>query len=145
MEVLIKFLHEDIEVPKYETIGSSGVDLKAYTNENITINPNEIKLIKTGICIVIPNGYEGQVRPRSGLAIKNGITILNTPGTIDSDYRGEIGLIVINHGNKSFVIENGMRMGQLVFAKCERVIFKIVKEFDTQTIRGVGGFGSTGI
>jgi dUTP pyrophosphatase len=130
-------------IPVYETINSAGVDLRAHTSETITLKPLERALVKTGLFIEIPEGYEAQVRPRSGLAYKNGITVLNSPGTIDADYRGEIGVILVNLSNEVFKIENGERIAQLVFAKYEQANFT---EVDTlsETERGKGGFGSTG-
>ncbi|MDX1348597.1 MAG: dUTP diphosphatase [Putridiphycobacter sp.] len=130
-------------IPVYETINSAGVDLRAHTSETITLKPLERALVKTGLFIEIPEGYEAQVRPRSGLAYKNGITVLNSPGTIDADYRGEIGVILVNLSNEAFKIENGERIAQLVFAKYEQANFT---EVDTlsETERGKGGFGSTG-
>ena len=131
-------------LPKYETNLSAGVDLRAHLSEAITIAPLERKLIKTGLFMAIPEGYEAQVRPRSGLALKKGITVLNAPGTIDADYRGEIGVILVNLSNEPFVIENGERIAQLVVAKCEQANFVQVQELD-ETKRGAGGFGSTGV
>jgi len=130
-------------LPSYETIASAGVDLRAFIPEAIHLKPLERKLIKTGMYIELPLGYEAQVRPRSGLAYKNGITVLNSPGTIDADYRGEIGVILVNLSNEAFTIENGDRIAQLVFAKHEQAIFVEVNELST-TSRGEGGFGSTG-
>tara|TARA_B100001741_G_scaffold228133_1_gene189698 strand:+ start:184 stop:618 length:435 start_codon:yes stop_codon:yes gene_type:complete len=129
--------------PQYQTDASSGMDLMAYLEKPIKISPGEFKLIGTGIFLKIPMGYEAQVRPRSGLALKNGITVLNSPGTIDSDYRGEIGVILINHSKVDFEIKPGNRIAQLVFAKHEKVILKNVKKIDS-SLRGKGGFGSTG-
>lgn len=129
--------------PCYETNGSAGVDLRAFTEEDIILKPMERKLIPTGLYMQIPEGFEGQVRPRSGLAIKNGITVLNTPGTVDSDYRGEVRVILINLSNEDFVIKNGDRIAQMVFNGIERAVFPEVNELDT-TERGDGGFGHTG-
>ncbi len=138
----IKIKTEDESlVPSYETLGSAGADLKA--NESGILQPNERRLIKTGISIELPLGYEAQVRPRSGLALKYGISMVNTPGTIDSDYRGEIGVILINHGDKPFEYKKGDRIAQLVIAKHSRAEF-ILTENLSQTQRGTGGFGHTG-
>lgn len=134
----------DLPLPKYETNGSAGMDLVAAIEENIILKPSEIKLIKTGIAIALERGYEAQIRPRSGLALKNGITVLNTPGTIDSDYRGEICVILINHSKVDFVINKGMRIAQMIIAKHEHAEIKIVENLD-ETLRGSGGFGSTGV
>lgn len=131
------------ELPKYETIGAAGLDLKANLSETVILKPLERKLIKTGFFIEIPQGYEAQVRPRSGLAFKHGITVLNSPGTIDADYRGEIGVILVNLSNEDFVINDGERIAQLVFAKVEQATWNSVAEL-SDTDRGTGGFGSTG-
>lgn len=131
-------------LPKYETEASAGMDLRANITEPIVLKPLDRILVKTGLFIELPIGYEAQVRPRSGLAIKKGITVLNSPGTIDADYRGEIGVILINLSNEDFVIENGERIAQLVIAKYEQVELIEVNEL-TETSRGAGGFGSTGI
>ncbi len=130
-------------LPAYETDSSAGVDLRAFTSKKIILKPLERVLIKTGLFLEIPEGYEAQVRPRSGLAYKNGITVLNSPGTIDADYRGEIGVILVNLSNEVFQIENGERIAQLVFAKFEQPEFREV-EILNETKRGAGGFGSTG-
>lgn len=134
----------DIDLPSYATSGSSGMDLRAAIKEDITIKPFETKLIPTNLAVEIPEGYEGQVRPRSGLAAKNFITVLNTPGTIDSDYRGEIKIILTNFGDKEFVIKRGDRIAQLVISKVEKANIVEVKELNT-TERNSGGFGHTGI
>lgn len=145
LEVKIKKLdNKVISLPKYETEGSAGFDLKARTDFDILIKPHEIKLIKTGLAFELPIGYEGQIRSRSGLALKNGIFILNSPGTIDSDYRGEIGIILANFGNEDFVVNDGMRIAQMVISKCEKVSLIEVEEL-SMTNRGEGGFGSTGV
>jgi dUTP pyrophosphatase len=144
MEV-VKILNKSTyDNPSYATEHSSGVDLKAFISEPITLKPLERKLIPTGIYLELPVGIEAQIRPRSGIALKKGISILNTPGTIDSDYRGEIGIIVVNLSNDNVTIEPGERICQMVFAKYEKVILKNVNEVN-QTNRGSGGFGSTGI
>jgi dUTP pyrophosphatase len=131
-------------LPSYETIVSAGMDLRANLIEAVTLAPLERTIIKTGLFIALPIGYEAQVRPRSGLAAKNGITVLNAPGTVDADYRGEIGVILVNLSNVPFVIENGERIAQLVIAKHERADWTEVQEL-SQTERGEGGFGSTGV
>lgn len=136
---------KNLDLPSYATNHSAGVDLVAAIEDAITIKPMERTLIGTGICIELPNGFEATVRPRSGLAAKNGISVLNTPGTIDSDYRGEIKVILINLGNEDFVVERGMRIAQMVFSRYEKVEFSEVVNFDSTTERGEGGFGSTGI
>jgi dUTP pyrophosphatase len=130
-------------LPQYESLGAAGLDLKANISEKITLKPLERVLVKTGLFLEIPLGFEAQVRPRSGLAFKNGIAVLNSPGTIDADYRGEIGVILVNLSNDSFVIEDGERIAQLVFAKVEQA-FWIEAENLSETNRGEGGFGSTG-
>ena len=146
MDVNLKVLDhgQGLELPKYATEGSAGVDLKAATNETIVIHPMERKLIPTGLSMAIPDGYEAQIRPRSGLAFKNGITVLNTPGTIDSDYRGEVKVLLINLGNEDFVVERGMRIAQLVVEKYEKVQWNVVESLDN-TSRAGGGYGSTGV
>ena len=131
-------------LPNYETIASAGMDLRANISEPITLKSLERTIVKTGLFLELPIGYEAQVRPRSGLAAKNGITVLNSPGTIDADYRGEIGVILVNLSNKDFVIQNGERIAQLIIAKHERAIWIEVQEL-TETSRGEGGFGSTGV
>lgn len=132
------------ELPKYETENSAGMDVRAELNvPSIVIEPGDRVLIPTGLKLEIPSGYECQVRPRSGLAYKYGITVLNSPGTIDADYRGDIGVILINHGPSSFVVNTGDRIGQLVFSKYERVEWESSDEL-SETERGQGGFGSTG-
>lgn len=130
-------------LPEYATSASAGLDLRANIDASITINSLERVLVKTGLFIELPIGYEAQVRPRSGLAFKNGVTVLNTPGTIDADYRGEIGVILVNLSNTPFVIEDGERVAQLVIAKHEQAEWSLVEEL-AETERGAGGFGSTG-
>ena len=132
------------DVPHYETNASAGMDLRAYIPEAITLQPLERAIIKTGLFIELPIGVEAQVRPRSGLAAKKGITVLNSPGTIDADYRGEIGVILVNLSNEPFVVENGERIAQLVIAKHERADWNLVDSL-SETKRGEGGFGSTGV
>ena len=131
-------------LPNYETLGSAGMDIRANLNESITLNPLERTIVKTGLFIELPIGYEAQVRPRSGLAAKKGITVLNSPGTVDADYRGEIGVILVNLSNEPFVIENGERIAQLIIAQHERAEW-IEVETLSETSRGAGGFGSTGV
>lgn len=128
-------------LPEYETVDSSGLDLRS--NENIVIAPNETRLVKTGLYVDIPKGYEAQVRPRSGLALKNNITIANTPGTIDADYRGEIGVVLRNEGSNSFTVTIGDRIAQMVFVPVVKIVF-VNKEKLSTTDRGAGGFGHTG-
>ena len=142
--VLIKKLNNNsFELPKYQTEGSVGMDLSAFIENDILIKPNERELIPTGIALSLPQNIEGQVRPRSGLSLKYGITVLNSPGTIDSDYRGEIKVILINHGNEDFLIKNNDRIAQLVFNEVVKVSFKEVNNLD-RTSRDQKGFGSTG-
>ena len=131
-------------MPRYQTDGSAGVDLPAAIEGSATIDPGARLLIPTGFAFSIPRSYEGQVRPRSGLALKHGITVLNSPGTIDSDYRGEVSVLLINHGNKTFFFERGDRIAQMVFNKVEQVKFKEVEALD-KSDRGIGGYGSTGL
>ena len=130
-------------LPKYETEGSAGMDVRAFLEEAIILKPLERKLIPTGLFVELPLNYEMQVRPRSGLAYKKGITVLNSPGTIDADYRGEIGVLLVNLSNDEFTVESGERIAQLVIAKHESPTFEEVKEL-SDTDRGAGGFGSTG-
>ena len=142
-KIKIKKLSDSVSIPKYETSGSSGMDIAAHIKNNIIINPGEKALVSTGFSIAIPIGYEVQIRPRSGLAAKKNITVLNTPGTIDADYRGEIKVILINLGKEKFTVENGERIAQMVVCPVVQAILEEVKELsDTQ--RGLGGFGSTG-
>ena len=131
------------ELPSYATIDSAGVDLKAFLDKPLELKPLERKIIGTGIKLALPEGFEAQVRPRSGLAAKHGISILNSPGTIDSDYRGEIGVILVNLSNQTFTVNSGDRIAQLVLKKYEKINWKIIKELP-KTSRGFGGFGSTG-
>lgn len=131
-------------LPNYETIASAGMDLRANLTESVTLKPLERAIIKTGLFIELPIGYEAQVRPRSGLAAKRGVTVLNSPGTIDADYRGEIGVILVNLSNEEFVIENGERIAQLIIARHERSEWIEVAAL-SETSRGEGGFGSTGV
>ena len=130
--------------PSYETDGAAGMDLRANIEESITLKPLERAIVKTGLFIALPVGFEAQVRPRSGLAAKKGITVLNSPGTVDADYRGEISVILVNLSNEDFVVNDGERIAQLVIAKHERVSWQEV-EILSETERGSGGFGSTGV
>ncbi len=132
------------DLPAYETAGSAGMDIRAAIQDAITLKPLERAIVKTGLFIELPVGIEAQVRPRSGLAAKRGITVLNAPGTIDADYRGEIGVILVNLSNENFTIENGERIAQLVIAKHEQPAWEEV-EVLSDTARGAGGFGSTGV
>ena len=131
------------ELPKYETLFSAGMDLRANLEESIVLKPFQRLVVKTGLFISLQQGYEAQIRPRSGLALKKGITVLNSPGTIDADYRGEVGVILVNLSNEDFVVEDGERIAQLVVAKCEQATFVETNEL-SETERGAGGFGSTG-
>lgn len=142
--IKVKVLDNSITLPKYETVSSAGMDIRAFIPEGkIEIEPQERKLIPTGLCLEIPKGYEVQIRPRSGLALKNGITVLNSPGTIDADYRGELRVILINHSADRFLITNEMRIAQIVVAQFSRVDLLEVENL-SETDRGEGGFGSTG-
>lgn len=131
-------------LPAYETNASAGLDVRANLSENVVLKPMERALIKTGLFLEIPIGYECQVRPRSGLALKKGLTVLNSPGTIDADYRGEVGVILINLSNETVILENGERIAQLVFAQVEQAEW-VKTEILSETERGAGGFGSTGV
>jgi dUTP pyrophosphatase len=142
-KVLIKRLSSKVELPKYKTQGSSGLDLMAFIEKSIKLNPKESVLVPTGISVAIAEDLEIQIRPRSGLAAKSNISVLNTPGTIDSDYRGEIKVILFNHGNNEFIINNKDRIAQMVLAPIIKAEFEEVDELP-DTIRGEGGFGSTG-
>ena len=141
--VLIKKLNPDVELPVYKTSGASGMDLMAFIEEPIKITPNSIYLVPTGLSMAFSEDYEVQIRPRSGLAVKNSITVLNTPGTIDSDYRGEIKIILFNHGKEDFIINNKDRVAQMILTP---VVKMELEETDNlpDTLRGKGGFGSTG-
>ncbi len=142
-EILIKRLSKKINLPKYETDGSSGMDLVANIENTITIQPGKTSIISTGISVAIPKDHEIQIRPRSGLASKKQISVLNTPGTIDADYRGEIKVILINLGESPFVVEKGMRIAQMVLCPIVKAKLKEVQNLE-DTVRGSGGFGSTG-
>ncbi|MBK7937619.1 MAG: dUTP diphosphatase [Lewinellaceae bacterium] len=136
--------HSHNPLPKYETNGSAGMDLSAYLKEPVTLHPLERALIPTGLFMELPEGFEAQIRPRSGLAAKRGLTMLNTPGTIDSDYRGEIKCIVVNLSNEPQTIEPGERIAQMVIARYEQIVWQEVEVLE-ETKRGAGGFGSTGV
>jgi len=141
IQIINKSKHE---IPSYETIASAGMDLRANIDAPITLKPLERTIIKTGLFIALPIGTEAQVRPRSGLAAKKGITVLNAPGTVDADYRGEVGVILVNLSNEDFIINDGERIAQLVIAKHERAVWQEVTIL-SETERGEGGFGSTGL
>ena len=143
-EILIKRLSKDVALPKYETDGSSGLDLAANTDKQIKILPGKSEIISTGLAVAIPKNFEIQIRPRSGLAAKSQISVLNTPGTIDADYRGELKVILINLSDKVFVVEKGLRIAQMVLCPVVKATLKEVTELEN-TERGSGGFGSTGI
>jgi len=142
--IRIKKLHPDACLPRYMTDLSAGMDVHALPEQTVTLSPGQRCLVPTGFALAIPSGYEIQVRPRSGLAIKHGVTLLNTPGTIDADYRGELGIILINHGGDDFIVARGDRIAQLVVASVSRAEIEEVTELD-ETSRGAGGFGHTGI
>ena len=143
VKILIKKLNSKVKLPSYKTDGSSGMDLMAFIDKPITILPQKSELIPTGLSIAIPQNTEIQIRPRSGLASKNNISVLNTPGTIDSDYRGELKIILFNHGENEFIVNNQDRVAQMVLAPIIKATFEEVEELP-ETIRGEGGFGSTG-
>ena len=143
VKILVKKLDSRVKLPSYKTIGSSGMDLMALTDKPITILPKKSYLVPTGMSVAMPKNYEIQIRPRSGLAAKNNISILNTPGTIDSDYRGEIKIILFNHGSDEFLINNGDRIAQIVLMPVHKIDFEEVDNLP-DTVRGEGGFGSTG-
>ncbi len=135
--------HSGNPLPEYQTIHSAGLDLRANLGESITLEPMQRKLIPTGLFIELPEGYEAQIRPRSGLALKHGITVLNSPGTIDADYRGELMVLLINLSDKAFVVENGERVAQMIVAAYQRVQWEAAQVL-SETVRGTGGYGSTG-
>ena len=143
VRILVKKFDKNIKLPTYKTSGSSGMDLMAYIKNKITINPGKTAMIPTGIAVAIPKNYEIQIRPRSGLAAKKNISVLNTPGTIDADYRGEIKIILINFSKKLFVVKSGDRIAQMILCPIAKVKLKEVIKLPG-TIRGKGGFGSTG-
>ena len=140
IDIINKSSHD---LPSYETIASAGMDLRAHIEQDIILKPLERSIVPTGLFMALPVGYEAQVRPRSGLAAKYGLTVLNSPGTIDADYRGEIGVILVNLSNVDFTIKNGERVAQMVIAKHERAKWNLVQSL-SETSRGAGGFGSTG-
>ena len=143
VKVLIKKLSSEVQLPSYKTLGASGMDLMAFIKSSITVKPKTSSLIPTGLSIAFSEDYEVQIRPRSGLAAKNNISVLNTPGTIDSDYRGEIKVIIYNHGNNDFVINNGDRIAQMILMPVVKMELEETNNLP-ETIRGEGGFGSTG-
>ena len=143
VKVLIKRLNTKVKIPEYKTSGSSGLDLMAFLDNKVQIKPYNSALIPTGLSIAIPNDYEIQIRPRSGLAAKSNISVLNTPGTIDSDYRGELKIILFNHGNNDYVVNNSDRIAQMVLTPIIKMELEEVNELP-KTLRGSGGFGSTG-
>ena len=143
VKVLVKRLNSKVKLPEYKTKGSSGMDLMAFINNSIKIEPNTSKLIPTGLSVALPEDLEIQIRPRSGLAAKFNIGILNTPGTIDSDYRGELKIILFNHGNKDFIVNNNDRVAQMILTPVLKMELEEVDQLP-ETIRGLGGFGSTG-
>lgn len=141
--VRVKRLRPSAELPRYQTPGAAGMDLHAALDAPITLAPGARALVPTGLALAIPHGWEGQVRPRSGLAAKHGVTVINAPGTIDSDYRGEVGVVLVNHGQEPFVVKHGERIAQIVFAPYAQATLEEVDELD-ETARGAGGYGSTG-
>ena len=143
VKVLIKKLFPEVKLPSYKTSGASGMDLMAFIKSSITIKPKTSYLIPTGLSVAFSEDYEVQIRPRSGLAAKNNISVLNTPGTIDSDYRGEIKIIIYNHGNKDFLVNNGDRIAQMILTPVVKMELEETNDLP-ETIRGEGGFGSTG-
>tara|TARA_Y100000590_G_scaffold282092_1_gene317301 strand:+ start:4094 stop:4531 length:438 start_codon:yes stop_codon:yes gene_type:complete len=143
VKVLIKKLDQKVEIPSYKTEGASGIDLMAFIDQPIKLKPKSSCLVPTGLSVAFPKDYEIQIRPRSGLASKNNISVLNTPGTIDSDYRGEIKIILFNHGNKDFIINNKDRVAQMILAPVYKMDLNEV-DYLPNTLRGEGGFGSTG-
>jgi len=143
MKILVKRFDKNVKLPTYKTSGSSGMDLMAYIKNKIIINPGKTAIIPTGIAVAIPKNYEIQIRPRSGLAAKKGISVLNTPGTVDSDYRGEIKIILINLSKKSFVIKSGDRVAQMILCPVIKAKLKEIQNLP-KTMRGGKGFGSTG-
>ena len=143
VKVLVKKLNPSVQLPSYETIGSSGMDLKACIEKPINLEPKNSCLVPTGLAVAFPEKYEIQIRPRSGLAAKDNISVLNTPGTIDSDYRGELKIILFNHGNENFVINDNDRVAQMVLTPIIKMELEEVNELPV-SVRGVGGFGSTG-
>lgn len=143
VKVLIKRLDKAVKLPEYKSDGASGIDLMAFVKDSIKVKPQTSTLIPTGISLAFSNNYEIQIRPRSGLALRNNISVLNTPGTVDSDYRGEIKVIIYNHGNEDFIINNGDRIAQMVLSPVIKINFEETNNLP-DTVRGQGGFGSTG-
>ena len=145
IQVLVKRLphNEDLPLPNYESAAAAGMDLPAAVTKDVTLRPGERALIETGLAIALPEGFEAQIRPRSGLAARNGMTVLNTPGTVDADYRGEVKVILVNLGNEPFTVTRGMRIAQMVIAPVVQATMELVDELP-ETDRGTGGFGSTG-
>jgi len=137
--------NSDLSLPNYESNGSSGLDIRADISEAILLTPGQIKLIPTGLAMSIPMGYEAQIRPRSGLALKNGIGVINSPGTIDSDYRGEIAIILINWSDEPFLVNRGDRIAQMIFCNVSHAELLEVNDLEEKTLRGSGGFGHTGV
>lgn len=144
MKLPIIVLPHGLGIPSYATEGSAGFDLQAAVSENLCLKPSERLLVPTGLSMAIPQGFEGQIRPRSGLAYKNGITVLNSPGTIDSDYRGEVKVLLVNHSQQDFIIESGMRIAQMLITPVVQVNFEAVNNLENIGTRLEGGFGSTG-
>ena len=143
VKILVRKLDPSVKLPEYKTDGASGMDLVAFIKEPVCVKPKKSCLISTGLSVAFSNNYEIQIRPRSGLAAKNSISVLNTPGTIDSDYRGEIKVIIFNHGGTDFVINNGDRIAQMILSPVAKIQFEETNDLP-QTVRGKGGFGSTG-
>ena len=143
VKILVKKLNSSVKLPSYKSNGASGMDLMAFIEKPIDLKPGESCLVPTGLSVAFPNKYEIQIRPRSGLAAKNSISVLNTPGTIDSDYRGELKIILFNHGSENFIINNNDRIAQMVLTPIEKMSLEETNELP-ETIRGEGGFGSTG-
>ena len=143
LTISVQIVRSGAALPRYMTDSAAGMDLYAAIEEPLVLSPGERRLVPTGVALAIPPGYEGQIRPRSGLALRHGLTMVNTPGTIDADYRGEIGVILINHGTESVTVESGDRIAQMVIAKVQRCALREVETLDT-TRRGEGGFGHTG-
>lgn len=144
LRVLVRQVRGAVALPTYATADAAGLDLRAAIDEPVVLAPGERGLVPTGLALAIPRGYEGQVRPRSGLALRHGVTVVNSPGTIDADYRGEVGIVLVNHGNEPFTVNPGDRIAQLVLAPVLRAELELVDELP-ETERGVGGYGSTGL
>ena len=143
VKVLVRKLDPSVKLPEYKTVGASGMDLMAFIDNPVSVEPNQSSIISTGISVAFSNDYEIQIRPRSGLAAKSNISVLNTPGTIDSDYRGEIKVIIYNHGKTNFVIKNGDRIAQMILSPVVKIELEETSDLP-ETVRGKGGFGSTG-